>query len=212
VLVPCAGTYGCHGDRTISDETRAVFGGHHRNITIDDTSLADEVYNSYRFLLGIKGAEDNDWEFTVSSNDHNGYRGESVYGSINTISYFCGECHGNYHAHINLGGTDQVGDSTPWLRHPTDFAFSGVQDGKYATSEYAQYNTPNTNIYSPLAPVAESSPSTNNQTVSSASIVMCLSCHRAHASPYFKLMRWDYKSTNLSTALEGCNVCHTSKN
>lgn len=208
----CAGTYGCHGDRSKTDEIRAIYGGHHGNINIDLTSSANAVFNSYRFLFGIKGAEDGDWEWTTSSTDHNGYQGDSVYGSVNTISYFCGECHGNYHANNNLGGTINVGDSTPWLRHPTDFAFSRVRDGNYAGSEYAQYNTPNTNVYSTLAPVAETNPSISNKTVGSGSIVMCLSCHRAHASPHFKMMRWDYKNANLSTALEGCNVCHTSKN
>lgn len=210
----CAGTYGCHGDRTMTDEVRAVYGGHHGNINIDSTSTASDVYNSYRFLLGIKGAEDNDWEQTVASNDHNGYQGDSAYGSVNTISYLCGECHGNYHAHVNLGDTGEVGGSTPWLRHPADFAFSGVRDGNYAGSEYAQYNTPDTNIYSTLAPVAETSPSTTDSTVSSASIVMCLSCHRAHGSPHYKLMRWNYKGedgASLSEQLSGCNVCHTSK-
>ena len=216
----CAGTYGCHGDRTKTDEIRAVYGGHHGNIIIDKTSLADAVFNSYRFLLGIKGAEDNYWERIVSSTDHNGYQGESVYGDVHTISYFCGECHGNYHAHSNLGGTINVGDSTPWLRHPTDFAFSGVRDGNYAGSEYAQYNTPD-NVYSTVAPVAETNPSISKDTVDSGSIVMCLSCHRAHASPYFKMMRGDYKAWP-GTGSDGCdpphgkhgccNVCHTSKN
>ncbi|NOZ26181.1 MAG: cytochrome c3 family protein, partial [Nitrospirae bacterium] len=42
--------------------------------------------------------------------------------------------------------------------------------------------------------------------------VICLSCHRAHGSPYFKMLRWDYRSTTLATALSGCNACHTSKN
>jgi hypothetical protein len=208
----CAGTFGCHGNRTITNEIRSIFGGHHGNVNIDNSSPANHVYDSYRFLLGIKGAEDNDWEQATASDNHNGYQGDSVFGSVNTISYFCGECHGNYHAHTNLGGTANVGDSTPWFRHPVDFAFSGVRNGNYTGSEYTQYNTPNTNIYNTLAPVAEVSPSTNKSTVGSGSIIMCLSCHRAHASSNFKMMRWDYKSTNLSDALSGCNLCHTSKN
>lgn len=208
----CAGTFGCHGNRTITDEIRSIYGGHHGNINIDNSSQANHIYDSYRFLLGIKGAEDNDWEKDTKIDNHNGYQGDSVYGSVNTISYFCGECHGNYHAHTNLGGTANVGDSTPWFRHPVDFAFSGVRDGNYTGSEYAQYNTPNINKYNTLAPVAEVYPSTNKSTVGSGSIVMCLSCHRAHASPYFKMMRWKYESSNLSDALSGCSVCHSSKN
>ena len=217
----CAGTFGCHGNRTITDEIRSIFGGHHSNINTDISSPANHVYDSYRFLLGIKGAEDNDWEQVTASDNHNGYQGDSVYGSVHTISYFCGECHGNYHAHTNLGGTATVGNSTPWVRHPSDFAFSGARGGNYASSEYAQYNTPNTNIYSTEAPVAETNPTTNNPTVGPASIVMCLSCHRAHASPYFKMVRWDYRgwpATGVTGCDPGtgkhgcCNVCHTSKN
>lgn len=203
----CAGIYGCHGDRTIADEVKAIFGAHHQNVNIDNTSIADKVYNSYRFLYGIKGAEDSDWEKTVLSNDHNGYHGNSLYGSVNTMSYLCGECHGNYHANTNLGGTSEVGDSSPWRRHPADFAFSGVRDNNYTGSEYASYTT-----YNVIAPVAESSPTTTNSTVSSTSIVMCLSCHRTHASPYFKMMRWDYKGWPGNGQTNGCNVCHTSKN
>jgi hypothetical protein len=215
----CSGKFGCHGDRTITDEFKAIHGGHHGNINIDNTSPANTIYNSYRFLLGIKGAESSDWEQNVKITDHNGYQGDSAYGNVNTISYFCGECHGNFHANSNLGGTSEVGDSTPWLRHPADFAFIGVRDGNYTGSEYAQYNTPNTKVYSTVAPVAEVSPSTNS-TVTSASIVMCLSCHRAHASPYFKMMRWTYKCwpecktecTEGYPCTNGCNVCHTTKN
>jgi hypothetical protein len=202
----CAGTYGCHGDRGIADEVKSIFGAHHQNINIDSSSTADKVYNSYRFLYGIKGAEDSDWEKTVSSTDHNGYQGNSAYGSLNTISYLCGECHGNYHANANLGGTGAVGDSTPWRRHPSDFAFSGVRDNNYTGSEYALYTT-----YDVIAPVAESSPSTTNSVVNSGSIVMCLSCHRAHASAHFKMMRWDYKGWPGNFEDNYCAMCHTSK-
>jgi predicted CXXCH cytochrome family protein len=40
---------------------------------------------------------------------------------------------------------------------------------------------------------------------------MCLSCHGAHATDYYKILRWDYRSSVLSTAISGCIVCHTSK-
>ena len=212
--VTCAGEYGCHGDRSSGyDGWQAVKGGHHGDdTTIDGTTVA----KSYRFLAGIEGVElnttDYKWEQQANSTHHNGYQGASTYDDDNTISYLCGECHGNYHGHADLGDTDEVGGSTPWLRHPADFAFSGVRDGNYTGSEYAEYNTPNTDVYSTLAPVAETSPSTTTPTVTSASIVMCLSCHRAHGSPYYKLMRWEYDSTSLATSLEGCWVCHTSKN
>jgi len=34
--------------------------------------------------------------------------------------------------------------------------------------------------------------------------VFCLSCHRAHASPFKDAMRWDY-----SDNAQGCLECHT---
>jgi cytochrome c553 len=46
-------------------------------------------------------------------------------------------------------------------------------------------------------------------------IVMCLSCHGAHATNFYKLMRWDYNGDeggDLAEQLSGCIVCHTSKN
>lgn len=161
----------------------------------------------YRFLSGhtetgeghgVEGYEDGDWQYTVSSSDHNEYLGKQFPGFSgfvlgNTTTAFCTGCHGKFH-------TDQ-GTASPWLRHPSDAVLP-------ASGEYSNYK-----IYNPLAPVARSSlQSSPDENVSSGDMVMCLSCHRAHASPYFKMMRWDYKNSNLSTALEGCNVCHSSKN
>lgn len=203
----CAGSWGCHGhngrqsgDTGIDDETQAIQGAHHGN---DDPPLPGsltDVAKNYRFLLGIKGKEDGDWEYDNVNTSHNEYQG-STSSATNTISHLCGECHGKFHTWT--GGASEVGMSSPWLRHPTDIALIN-------TGEYANYT-----IYSMVAPVARPDPdSVSNPTVVTPGIdmVMCLSCHRAHASPYFKMMRWDYKSSTLSEALSGCNVCHTSKN
>ncbi|MEW5948652.1 MAG: cytochrome c3 family protein [Thermodesulfobacteriota bacterium] len=208
----CAGVYGCHGDRTqgatAATVVEAMKGGHHADDSaIDGTSTG----KSYRFLRGVNGVELNaagyKWEQTADSTHHNGYKGGATPGTTTDgISYLCGSCHGNFHGHANLGGSTQVGSSSPWFRHPTDFAFSGVEGG-YAGSEYDDYTS-----YSTTTPVALSTPSTSTSTVDSTSMVICLSCHRAHGSPNYKMIRWDYKSATLSTALSGCNVCHTSKN
>jgi len=44
--------------------------------------------------------------------------------------------------------------------------------------------------------------------------VMCLSCHRAHGSPYLDMLRWDYNTMIAadSTKSGGCFICHTNKN
>jgi hypothetical protein len=217
----CAGQYGCHGDRTITDKTKAMRGAHHT----DDSVLKFGTINvagqggttglSYRFLNGVKGGEDADWEATVSSTSHNEYFGDTTMSSSsatspagNTISGLCAECHGYFHGTTSSEANDQ----SPWRRHPTDTTLPGTG------SEYASYTT-----YSLTAPVARTSAWTGWTGGGSPSgavspdgnaddIVMCLSCHRAHASPSFKMTRWDIKNASLSTALSGCNVCHTSKN
>ncbi len=192
----CAGTYGCHGQRTVVDELDAVKGAHHANDTmgIDGSSVG----LSYRFLDGILGNEDDDWEQDDTINSHNEYKG-STSNTQDTISYLCAECHGDYHAETAPG---EVGTASPWFRHPTDVELRN--DG-----EYAGYTT-----YSMIAPVARTDPdnvSAPSQVTPGADIVMCLSCHRAHASPYYKIMRWDYRGWPGSSDTNGCAVCHTWK-
>ncbi len=204
--IRCSGTYGCHGhngrqsgDTSIDDETSAIRGSHHGSDLPMNGSLT-EVSENYRFLLGIKGVEDSDWEQDVLATSHNEYNG-SIVSATDTVSFLCAECHGDFHTWE--GGASEVGTATPWLRHPTDIALK-------STSEYAEYTA-----YSLLAPVARPAPDSvpNTSLVTPGTdIIMCLSCHRAHASPYFKMLRWDYKSSSsLTVALSGCNVCHTSK-
>ncbi len=205
----CAGTNGCHG-RHVADDlsaitsmTAAVKGGHHGDdATIDGSTVA----KSYRFLYGIIGIEDPDREFTASDNstDHNQYHGVDSDGGTDqrTISYLCAECHGTFHA--------DKGTGSPWLRHPTDFDMGNVK-----SKEYGGYNggTSASAPYSIITPVAS-----NLDTVTGVqatvfdqaddAIVTCVSCHRAHGTPYYKLMRWDY-ANSIGGA---CTNCHTSKN
>ncbi|HIC92409.1 MAG TPA: hypothetical protein EYP21_10200 [Syntrophaceae bacterium] len=44
--------------------------------------------------------------------------------------------------------------------------------------------------------------------------VMCLSCHRAHGSPYADMLRWNYSHmiAGDTTKSGGCFTCHTQKN
>lgn len=189
----CAGEYGCHGDRSESDDYTGIRGAHH---TDDSTIDGSTVGESYRFLNGILGTEDDDWQQDNSNSSHNEYKGATSPGGSNTdtISYLCSLCHGNFHSDSG------VGSASPWLRHPTDRALP-------TTGEYASYQT-----YSTLAPVARPDLGSISaaDAVDDGDIVMCLSCHRAHSSPYNKMLRWNIKGS-LSEAMSGCNVCHTSK-
>jgi hypothetical protein len=197
----CAGTRGCHGfngghgEAPVDDQLFAVYGAHHDNASSADGST---VGKSYRFLYGIRGLEDDDWEQDNVNTSHNEYMGSDGFSDPTSISSFCAECHGDYH------DSSGVGSSSPWLRHPTDVALPA------GATEYAQYTT-----YSMLAPVARPDPFNVQDTTEvtpGTDIVMCLSCHRAHGTPYYKLMRWDFRSSDLDTALSGCAVCHTNKN
>ncbi|MDP2993002.1 MAG: hypothetical protein Q8N82_06550 [Deltaproteobacteria bacterium] len=206
----CAGTWGCHGhngrqsgDTAITDETRAIKGGHHGDDTPPLARSLTDVAKNYRFLLGIKGKEDTDWEKDYVKTSHNEYQGATNFTTNTTISFLCGECHGN----SGVGGfhnSTGVGTASPWLRHPTDAVLKN-------SGEYAGYT-----IYDMIAPVARPDPDNVTDTTKvtpGTDIVMCLSCHRAHASPNYKMMRWRYKEGDtLSECLSGCNVCHRSKN
>lgn len=211
----CAGKYGCHGDRIKNGEYEAMNGAHHTHDLalkfnhINENAQGTFVGNSYRFLYRVKGGEDDDWQSTTGASDdnedHNEYKGAASMGASsatspagNTISGFCAECHGYYHG----SGLDETSGGTPWIRHPTDTSLPGA-------GEYVGYIN-----YSVVAPVARVTiPPTSSNSVdptgSNDDIVMCLSCHGAHATNYFKLMRWDYK--NWPPGNNGCAVCHTWK-
>jgi hypothetical protein len=178
----CAGTSGCHGNHTAADDFTDIKGGHHGDdTTIDGSSVA----KSYRFLRGILGYEDGDWELSVSSSDHNTYRGvdrnngTTATGSMDktTISYLCAECHGLFHSGDEIiydSADDGVDNSNPWLRHPTDFALKSTD----TNSEYLSYADADgelasaagtTAVYNFVAPLASDSVGTaanNNVKVS----------------------------------------------
>ena len=212
VNITCAGIAGCHGVRTSSG---GIKGSHHRNVD-GKVDVADQAYNSYRFLYNVKGLEDVDWEATESTADHNEYFGATtpmIYGgncnichspqgirpANGTISGFCGTCHREFHVTDGIGGDT----NSPFSRHPTDMILPN-------SGEYTGYTT-----YSLLAPIARTTavPDNPGSVVNPGlDVVMCLSCHSAHATDNADMMRWNYRSSTLSTAISGCNVCHTSRN
>ncbi len=209
--ITCAGTYGCHGSHGVTGAAGALSGGHHAlsgpSIPDPENSPAD-----YRMLVGIAGIEDPAWELKPIASRHNQYHGVDNPGSTDTatISYFCSECHGRFHYNDDAAAPSV----SPWLRHPTNFDMSQASG-----SEYANYNEViGVGVYSLVAPVASDQGLPANRGViqdrvmesgsQSDAIITCLSCHRAHGSPYYKSMRWDYAG---SATGGDCSVCHTSK-
>jgi hypothetical protein len=150
-----------------------------------------------------------------------------------SMSGFCATCHGMFHS----GGTANAdfteagagGDTTPngvagaFLRHPSDFVIPN-------DSEYSNYTT-----YDISAPVAR--PDLTSYTGPSSTVapgtdmVMCLSCHKAHATQNDFMLRFNYghvdatgkyDATGVMTAgqypsiaaaqaVGGCLACHTTK-
>lgn len=201
----------------------AIKGAHHNNAsgTIDGTTFdALKDGNSYRFLRGVYGVEDADWENTKDAADHNGYFGTngspfgtgcndchdpinhgsaidaSMQAPSNSISGFCATCHGTFHADTDANGS--------FIRHPTDYALPG-------TSEYAAYT-----VYDPSVPVARTDLTTAPGTVTPGNgqdLVSCLSCHVAHGSANEGMLRFDYAGmvADGGANTTGCFVCHTTK-
>ena len=217
--VMCAGRNGCHGNRDQLKPYSAMRGTHHADDsvlkfgTIDtgqqgggaggsDTLAAGK---SYRFLYNVLGGEETSWEANATSTNHNEYSGLDItpssrsgqsWSDIKTISNLCAECHGDFHS--------DIGSSGAWIRHPTDVILPDV--GEY--SGYTTYSTeaPVARVSIPNSPSSDVNPGTND------AIVMCLSCHRAHASEYLDALRWDYDSMIAGGGGSGgCFTCHSQK-
>jgi len=186
----------------------------------DYNNIVHDTMGCYRFLQdhdtaisGVWGIESYDWEQSKGA-DHpiNQYQGSDPAKlsseQDHSISDHCGGCHGNFHAkdRTNSSGIN----SSPWMRHPTHI-------GLPAGGEFNPYTT-----YSLDAPVARRNltPYTNPAERSKVNPsgytgndqVMCLSCHRAHASQYPDLLRWDYSAIEANNGKSGgCLICHTGK-
>jgi predicted CXXCH cytochrome family protein len=159
----------------------------------DSATLVDGTGGWFRFLYEVNGLEDSDWEETVNSGKHNEYQGETS-SHANSISDKGCACHSQYHALRNPSNVG--GNGSPWLMHPSDIILPSDAD-----KEYRHYT-----VYNPQVPVARPDLSgyegPSSTVTPGTDMVMCLSCHRAHGSPYPQMLRWDFG---------GCFNCHTNK-
>ena len=220
----CAGS--CHVSLAVKQYVLPTLGSGCRGCHLNPQHHADDqgplIDNNpegegwYRFLSGhlsgeghgVAGIEDDDWQATKSAGDHNEYLGydggHSSSGGFaefgNTMTAFCSGCHGNFH---------QEHDSSNWIRHPSDFTIPN--SGEYADAFGAEGT--GIGVFNPDIPVARSDlsgwtgPDSTVTLGTGGDMVMCLSCHRAHGSPYYKMMRWDFQGNDWS----GCGTCHTEK-
>ncbi len=163
--------------------------------------------------LGVKGIEHSGWGYgaTAGGTNHNEYLGnvddkDSAGGFAavgSTMTGFCTGCHGNFH----IQDATATG-ATPWTRHPSDFVI--LNSGEYASMS-TSYN-PNTPVARPAG--FNWAGAVGVATVAAGTdMVMCLSCHVAHGSPYDDMLRWNYDTMEVGggSNTSGCFVCHTSK-
>jgi hypothetical protein len=109
------------------------------------------------------------------------------------ISDWCGNCHGRYHDDVQTPVVPGGGDP---LEHPSDEILDGeIRD---------QYNVYNgdadplggsqATAYLAAVPFADPSSSTTSSSgPGGGSRVMCLTCHRAHATSSPAALRWDFR-------------------
>lgn len=210
----------CHV--TLATSTGACMGCHLNPAHHSNSSGYVEVAPWYRWLAkcndgaadstyGVKGIEDDDWNYETGT-DHNEYLGvaggHTATQSITNYNMtgFCCGCHGNFHV-------EQDGGSK-WIRHPSDYVIPN--SGEYA----AAFGGGGADSYDATVPVARPAGFTwaggsSNAVTINSDMVMCLSCHVAHGSPYPDMLRWDYDLMIVGTEGggqgKGCFVCHTQK-
>lgn len=109
---------------------------------------------------------------------------ENLY--ISGMNQFCGACHENFYGQGNLRGVEG------WVRHPVGITISGAKHVDF--DQWLRTKNRITRV---------ENPSGNPNDLRGAQ-VFCLSCHRAHASPFAAAMRWDYRQSTT-----GCLECHS---
>lgn len=208
------GCEACHVPRHHANGTNTVVGQAEGWYRFLGSTMERARYDQMITSRGVVGIEDDDWEQTVGSNDHNVYQGAVNYGnggvgpglSQGAIGQICVGCHGKFHTPYG-NGDGMTDTSGAWIRHPADVL---IPD----TGEYSDFDT-----YSPLTPVGVlnvTASDANFEVIdNSRNLVNCISCHRAHGSPNPDMLRWDYANecnTNAgANAKCGCFTCHTAK-
>jgi predicted CXXCH cytochrome family protein len=136
------------------------------------------------------------------------FQTRTAYGS--GMGDFCGTCHPDMHSTAGI------------LRHPTNQVMSGAIQGNYnsyvktgamtgsATTSYLSlvpfeegvgYSTANITTLKSHAQINDSNLNgPGSGTVPATATVMCLSCHRAHASGWPEMLKWNPEVTTITVA------------
>lgn len=201
---------------------------------IKSNSRGDIVGTDYKNVRkDLNPLEGADLFLDESDTNKNVYRGG--------FSSFCSACHGDFHggngetrttdnAKTRVGGT--------WVKHPTNVKMNEA-GSKYGITTYtkqvsnAQLTSPNPLGYDWRYPLvqpeadftvkANIASMTDPLTALGDDRIMCLTCHKAHATPYENMTRWDANGhaflangqmdldgtlSNGDNIAYGCGKCH----
>lgn len=166
-------------------------------------------------------------ENIATDGDINCYAVTAGANATDGISNWCAACHDNWHeSTANTPANRGAGD---WKRHPVDVELTGAannftsSDGGTGTVIIDVTNYTAAGILGKL-PVAKTAGATDYTATlldgtaaeTGNAKVFCLSCHFAHAGPYYDSLRWDYLSSVGASSQEansiassvGCQLCH----
>ncbi len=216
----CAGSSGCHGSQTIDDPSAAISGGHHGTSTYGYRILAaynagtpdavdgggDGTKDYEKALIAGVPAAVGARSGTEATFYHNIYK--AAVAGTDTISELCANCHGDFHSLTQSGGA--------WIRHPSDVALP-----PYAAGPPVMWEPSNDTVYNNFDAKFNPYGFTSVADTLGTKYVTCLSCHRAHGTAQYDLLRFTYTSgesgqqqagRSPTTVISyGCLGCHSGQ-
>jgi hypothetical protein len=145
-----------------------------------DAPAAGTIAGNYRLLETYGGAP-----IAVTAGYGETDISHPAYGA--NMGEWCATCHGDYindnHKHPSGNGEFMNGQATTYNAYVATGDFTGVQATSFdALVQFERQETDNAVLLAAVTSTAGPD-STNN--------VMCLTCHRAHASAFNNITRWD---------------------
>lgn len=214
------------------------------------TGAAENTAAGYEAILSNSRGDIQGTNYVNVRKDGNPLEGADLladYGDTNKNVYrggfssFCAACHGDFHGgngETRTADNANTRQSGAWVRHPTNVAMNEV-GSKYGIATYkvvvtnAQGTNPNPVGYDWKYPLIQPdadftvkstvASATDPLTAIGASRLACLTCHKAHASQYENMVRWDAnahsfiaagatdfegEASNGDNPAYGCGKCH----
>lgn len=138
---------------------------------------------------------------------HNVYRVAAVDDDDIGFGAWCAGCHGNFHGDDD--SDSDTHDGLNWIRHPTAEPLTVATPPAEDTADHFGTLFDSGKTFIPLETTTAITFATTLSGIDAAATeqVMCLSCHRAHASDTRNAVRWN--SDGPAGAGNNCNRCHS---